>query len=134
MNDTNPQTTAISARPPRYFSWATTLLLVIPALAMLYVSLALLYLPLQSDAAIFAALQAAPQWLRVEWYGATLIGLYALYSVRKGALPGLSAAILLALAYVHLHLTLLDNMSIPAWLAVLAAVCALIGVLRGEQH
>jgi hypothetical protein len=133
MNDTHPQTTAPSARPPNFYGWITTLLLVVPVLGMLYVSTALIYQPIRGEAAIFAALQASPQWIQVEWYGATLIGLYALYAVRKPLLPGLVATLLLAAAYVHLHLALLDNMSIPAWLAVLAAVTALIAALIKRQ-
>lgn len=129
MNNINPQTAAPTVRPINYFSWITTMLLVIPVLAMLYVSTAQIFQAIRSGAAIFAALQASPQWIQVEWYGATLIGLYALYAVRKPRLPGLIATLVLAVAYVHLHLALLDNMSIPAWLAVLAAAAALTAVL-----
>lgn len=133
MNDTHPQTTAPSARPPNFYGWITTLLLVIPVLVMLYVSTALIYPSIRTEAAIFSALQASPQWIQAEWYGATLIGLYALYAVRKSLLPGLVATLLLAAAYVHLHLALISNMSIPAWLAVLAAVAALIAALIKKQ-
>lgn len=128
MKETNNKTTEAPGRPINYFGWAATLLLVFPVFAMLYVSIALFYIPIQANAVIFVALPAAPQFIQIEWYGATLIGLYAVFSVRKSRLPGLAATILLALAYVHLHWILLGNISIPAGLTVLAAVSALIGV------
>lgn len=129
MNDPDFQATAPSPGPVNYFFRITTMLLVIPVLALLYVSTAQIFQGIRSDAAIFAALQAAPQWIQLEWYGATLTGLYALYAVRKPRLPGVIATLVLAAAYVHLHLSLLGNMSIPVWLAVLAAALALTAIL-----
>ena len=128
MEETNNRTTGIPHRPINYFGWAATLLLIVPVFAMLYVSVALFYSPIQANAVIFVALPAAPMFIQVEWYGAALTGLYAVFSVSKSRLPGLVATILLALAYVHLHRVLLGNVSIPAGLTVLAAVLALIGV------
>lgn len=116
-----------------YFSWAASVMLGVAALAMLYVSVALFYPPIQNEAVIFAALSASPPFILVEWFMATLVGLYAAYSVRKRSLPGLGTAILFALAYVHLHWTLLGNISIAAWLSVLAAISALIGVLVAKE-
>jgi len=129
MKETNNKTTGAPDHPINYFGWAATLLLIVPVFVMLYVSVALFYSPIQANAVIFVALPAAPMFIQVEWYGAALIGLYAVFSVSKSRLPGLVATILLALAYVHLHWALLGNISIPAWLTVLAAVSALIGVL-----
>lgn len=129
MKETDNITTEATNSSINYFGWIATLLLIVPVFAMLYVSVALFYTPIQANAVIFVALPAAPPFVQVEWYGATLIGLYAVFSARKGRLPGLAAIILLALAYVHLHLVLLGNVSIPAWLTVLAAILALIGVL-----
>jgi hypothetical protein len=129
MAETNNRTTAVTESAINYFGWIATLLLLVPVFAMLYVSVALFYTPIQANAVIFVALSDAPLFVQVEWYGASLIGLYAVFSVRKGRLPGLAAIILLALAYVHLHLVLLGNVSIPAGLTVLAAVAALIGVI-----
>jgi len=125
-----PEKTAASGKSINYFSWAATVLLVITALAMLYVSAGLFIKPIQDEAVIFAVLSAAPMLIQVEWYASTIVGIYAAYSVRKSALPGLAAAILFALAHVHLHLATLGNLSVATWLSVLAAVLALIGVLK----
>ena len=133
MEEPTQQKTLFSGRPINYFSWAATFLLVITALAMLYVSLALFYQPLHNEAVIFVALPAAPVFLLVEWYVATAVGLYATFTVWKSTLPGLVAAILFALAYVHLHLALLNNLSVATWLTVLAAVLALVGVLSARK-
>jgi hypothetical protein len=127
MEEIDHKKTRSLGRPSNYFNWVATLLLVFPVFGMLYVSIAIFYVPIQIDAVIFVTLPVSPLFVQIEWYVATLIGLYAIFSVRKSNLPGLTATILLALAYVHLHLVLLGNISIPAWLTVLAAVSALIG-------
>jgi hypothetical protein len=129
MKQTNNKTTETSGRPVNYFGRVAMLLLIIPVFAMLYVSVALFISPIQANAVIFVALPAAPLFIQVEWYAATLIGLYAVFSIVKSRHSGLIATILLALAYVHLHTLLLGNISIPASLTILAAVSALIGVL-----
>ena len=129
MKETNNKTAEAPGRPVNYFGWVATLLMVVPVIAMLYVSVALFYSPIQVNAVIFMAILAAPPLIQAEWYVATLIGLFAVTSVRKGRLADLAAALLLALAYVHLHSVLLGHISIPAWLTVFAAVLALIGAL-----
>lgn len=135
MNDDSQNHSGGTSGLGKGCGWVTVLLLVIPVFSMAYVSIAFLYPPIQvSRAVIFSALKAAPLLIQIEWYSAALIGLFAIIFVRKNTAPGLVASVLLAAAYVHLHLALLGNIAIPAWLAVSAAVVALAGFAVGKRR
>ena len=129
MKQTNNNAIEASDYPANYLGRVATLLLITPVFAMLYVSVAFFLTPIQANAVIFVTLPAAPLLIQVEWYSATVIGLYAVFTVRKSTLSALIATILLALAYVHLNQVLLGNISIQAVLTILAAISALTGVL-----